>query len=139
MWPEKEAVSSSWFTIDLGDGIQVPAQAALLCYLNRAQPNDYAAKPTKFGQLIWRGDIPGRYVVREQVLKAPEDESLVSFAHHYADRGEIDIALALAYTGQHRRHQPDVPAARVRFGQSAANVLLKSRLPARSRVPVRSR
>jgi hypothetical protein len=99
VWPEKTAVGSSWFKVDLGDGVPVLAQAAVLSYLNRTQPNDYTPEPTELGQLVWRGEIPGIYFVREHALKAPEDVNRIAFEHRNANRGEIDIALALAYPG----------------------------------------
>lgn len=82
------------FDLELTDDICVHSQLAVLSYLNRTEPGEFAEERAENGPLLWRGRIPGHYVVRDAILKAPEDECHVTLDHEHPRRGEVDIMLA---------------------------------------------
>ena len=100
VWPEKTIIEAESFCLDLGIGDLVPAQIAVLSYLNRTKPEEYTAERTEVGSLVWRGNIPGQYLVRDATLKAPEDVVTIEWEHEHTRRGEIDIAIAFSFSGQ---------------------------------------
>ena len=99
VWPEMSVFEADSFVLDLGEGTSVPAQAAVLSYLNRSRPEVYEAESTEKGPLVWTGTVPGVYLVRDTLLKAPEDQIQVSVEHAHARRGEIDITFAFPFDG----------------------------------------
>ena len=105
VWPEKAVIEASPFALDVGSGTPIPAQLAVLAYLNRMEPAAYIAEQTEIGPLMWTGTIPGLYTVRESVLKAPEDTINLVIEHKHPCRGEVDLAIAFRYGGE-----PSVPA-----------------------------
>jgi hypothetical protein len=79
--------------LELTHQVRVHAQLAVLSYLNRSEPAKFTEERTEKGRLLWRGQIPDLYSIRNTILKAPEDEVAVRLEHEYARRGEVDIIL----------------------------------------------
>jgi hypothetical protein len=100
IWPELTVIEAESFALDLGAGKPVFAQAAVLSYLNRSRHWEYTSERTEHGPLIGTGSAPGLYLVRDAILKAPEDEIPVAFEHANARRGEIDISFAFMFDGE---------------------------------------
>jgi hypothetical protein len=100
VWPELTAIEAASFVLELGAGHSVAAQAAVLSYLNRSRHWEYIAERTENGPLVFTGTVPGLYLVRDAILKAPEDEITVTLERANARRGEIDIAFAFMFDGQ---------------------------------------
>jgi len=92
VWPEKIVVEATDFHVEHGTG-PIPARLAIVAYLNRTAPEIYSAEATEIGPLVWTGSVPGLYLVRDTILKAPEDVIQVTWEHQHARRGEIDIAI----------------------------------------------
>jgi hypothetical protein len=86
-------VASESFDLELGYQLRVHAQLAVLSYLNRSEPAKFTEERTEKGPLLWRGQIPDLYSIRNTVLKAPEDEVPLRLEHEHARRGEVDIVL----------------------------------------------
>jgi len=99
IWPEKSVIEASSFTLDLGLSTPIPAQLAVVTYLQRSEPTMYAKEKTEIGPLIWTGAIQGNYTVRDTVLKAPKDITEITCEHEHARRGEVDISIAFRYNG----------------------------------------
>jgi hypothetical protein len=97
VWPENTVVQASSFTLDLGSGIRVPAKLAVVAYLDRSDPANYAAEQTTFGPLMWTGAVPNLYTVRDQIVKAPEDAVQVMIETRHGRRGEVDLSIAFAH------------------------------------------
>ncbi|HEV2041342.1 MAG TPA: hypothetical protein VGT81_15140 [Casimicrobiaceae bacterium] len=100
VWPELTVIEAESFALDLGNEKPAFAQAAVLSYLNRSRPWEYTSERTEHGPLIGLGSATGLYLVRDAILKAPEDEIPVAFEHANARRGEIDISFAFMFDGE---------------------------------------
>ena len=100
VWPEKAVIEERNFRIAYGTDPPIAARLAVLSYLSRTQPERYLDEDTTIGPLVWDGKVPGLYLVRDTILKAPEDEIAVTLEHRYARRGEIDIAINFQFRGE---------------------------------------
>jgi len=100
VWPEKSAIEYRPFQIAYGDQRPVPARLAILSYLNRTKPESYQQESTMLGPLVWDGAVPGLHLVRDTVLKAPEDVVEVAWQHRNSQRGEIDICINFKFPGE---------------------------------------
>lgn len=100
VWPEKTVIQVGSILLDLGTGNQVSAQLSVCSHLNRSKPEEYAAERTEEGRLVWRGLIPGQYLVHDAVLKSPEDIITVAMEHEHARRGEVDIVITFKVDGK---------------------------------------
>ena len=94
-WPGNLRVVASGFQLQLDDDAQVNARVTVASYLPRSVAHDYSAERADVGPLVWRGDVPGLYSVRDRLLKAPEDVVQVTLDHEPPRRGEIDILIGL--------------------------------------------
>src|SRR5258708_9113160 len=90
-WPERTVFGSKGFKLKLADDVVVIAGVAVATYLARSIAYDYTSERTEVGPLVWRGDIPGAYVVGETILKAPEDTIPITCEQEPARKGEVDI------------------------------------------------
>jgi hypothetical protein len=86
-------VASEPFDLELGHQLRIHAQLAVCSYLNRSEPAKFTEEHTEKGRLLWRGQIPDLYSIRNTILKAPEDEVPLRLEHEHARRGEVDIVL----------------------------------------------
>lgn len=93
VWPEMTVVESEPFDLELTHHVRVHAQLAVCSYLNRSEPAKFTEERTEKGTLLWRGQIPDRYSIRNTFLKAPEDEVDMRLEYEHARRGEVDIIL----------------------------------------------
>src|SRR5215510_6261034 len=93
VWPEMTVVEAEPFDLDLGRQLRVHAQLAVLSYLNRSEPAKFIEERTEKGRLLWRGQIPDLYSIRNTILKTPEDVVPLRLEHEHARRGEVDIVL----------------------------------------------
>ena len=100
VWSEMTVLEAEPIFLDFTDQIRVRSQLAVLTYLNRSEPAKFTEERTEKGPLLWRGQIPGFYLVRDTVLKAPEDENYVTIEHEHARRGEVDIVLTFLFDGE---------------------------------------
>jgi hypothetical protein len=100
VWPEKTAIEHRPFQIAYEDQPPVPARLAILSYLNRTKPESYQQEPTTLGPLVWDGAVPGFHLVRDTILKAPEDVVEVACKHRNSQRGEIDICINFKFPGE---------------------------------------
>lgn len=73
--------------------------SAAISYLRRSVTHEYLNEGTGQGPLLWRGEVPGRYLVRGAILKAPEDFIKVELQHEHPHRGEVDISVAWTLPG----------------------------------------
>ncbi|MGH9199164.1 MAG: hypothetical protein ACRD1T_25965, partial [Acidimicrobiia bacterium] len=81
------------------DDVQVTAGVAVASYLARSVAADYSPERADVGPLVWRGEVPGLYSLRDVLLKAPDDVIPVTLEHEPPRRGEIDILVALDVPG----------------------------------------
>ena len=86
-------IMSEPFDLDLGHQLRVHAQLAVCSYLNRSEPAKFTEERTEKGRLLWRGQIPDLYSIRNTILKAPEDIVPLKLEHEHTRRGEVDIVL----------------------------------------------
>jgi len=100
VWPEKAVIEDRTFRIEHGSDPPIPARLAIVSYLNRTKPESYLDETTKIGPLVWDGTVRGLYLVRDTILKAPEDEIEVALEHRNARRGEIDIGINFKFSGE---------------------------------------
>ena len=100
VWPERTVLEAESFSLELTPGQRTRAQLAVVSYLNRSKPAEYTDEITDIGPLVCNGRVPGLYVVRNQILKAPEDQISVSWQYAHARRGEIDISIAFGHVGE---------------------------------------
>lgn len=100
VWPEKTVIEHHPFQIEYGGQPPVPARLAILSYLNRTKPESYRQEATTLGPLVWDGAVPGLHLVRDTILKAPEDEVEVAWQHRNSQRGEVDICINFKFTGE---------------------------------------
>jgi hypothetical protein len=77
-------------------------------YLARTAPDDYTSARAEVGPLVWRGDIPDLYIVRDAILKSPNDLIPVTFEYEPPRKGEIDILVAVDTAGELPDEAPDV-------------------------------
>jgi hypothetical protein len=85
------------FDLDLGRQLRVHAQLAVCSYLNRSEPAKFTEERTEKGRLLWRGQIPDLYTIRNTILKAPEDIASFKLEHEHTRRGEVDIVLTFPF------------------------------------------
>lgn len=100
VWPEKNIVEHKQFEIEYGKAEKLMARVAILSYDKRTAPERYISEETNYGPLLWDGNIEGLYIVRENILKSPEDTIEVKIKHRNADRGEVDIAINFKFLGE---------------------------------------
>lgn len=100
VWPEKTVIEHRPFQIEYGGQSSIPARLAILSYLNRTKPESYRQEATTLGPLVWDGAVPGFHLVRETILKAPEDEVEVAWQHRNSQRGEVDLCINFKFTGE---------------------------------------
>jgi hypothetical protein len=100
VWPEKTVIEHRPFQIEYGGQAPVPARLAIVSYLNRTKPEIYRHEPTKLGPLVWVGAVPGLHLVRDTILKAPEDVVKVDMKYRQSLRGEVDICINFKFTGE---------------------------------------
>ena len=117
VWPEKTVIDHRSFQIEYGDQSPVPARLAILSYLNRSKPESYRQEATTIGPLLWDGVVPGLHLVRDTILKAPEDEIEVALQHRNSQRGEVDICINFEFTG-------DVPVSLVEAVRATASAIM---------------
>ena len=99
VWPESTVIEHP-FAIEYGRASPVSARLAILSYLNRTQPEKFEQEATSLGPIIWDGAVPGLYLVRDTVLKAPEDTVQVALVHRNAQKGEVDICIYFTFDGE---------------------------------------
>jgi hypothetical protein len=92
MWPEREVFEQQQISFEDG-GISRRAKLAVLAFSPRLAPELYTKDETKQGALLWDGEIKDLHLVRNHILKAPEDEIPVGLQHRKPYRGEIDICV----------------------------------------------
>lgn len=108
VWPDKTQISTKAFRLELREGTEVMAEVAVVSYLARSAPSDYTPERAELGPLVWRGEVPGLYMVREAILKSPEDVISVTLEHEPPRRGEIDILVSLEVPGELPSGAPDL-------------------------------
>jgi hypothetical protein len=99
-WPEKTHIATKGYRLKLREGVEVIAGVAVASYIARSAPDDYTPERAELGPLVWRGEIPGLYAVRGQILKAPDDVISVALEHEPPQKGEIDIVVAFDVSGE---------------------------------------
>jgi hypothetical protein len=99
VWPEKNVVEHKEFEVEYGKEEKLKARLAILSYDKRTAPERYINEETNYGPLLWDGKIEGLYIVRENILKSPEDIIEVKTKHRNANRGEVDIAINFKFPG----------------------------------------
>lgn len=117
VWPEKAVIEDRTFRIEHGSDPPIPARLAIVSYLNRTKPESYLDETTKIGPLVWDGTVRGLYVVRETILKAPEDEIEVALEYRNARKGEVDIGINFKFSGQ-------LPASLLEALRSTASAIM---------------
>jgi len=100
VWPERTIIEHRPFQIAYGDEPPVQARLAILTYLDRTKPESYQQESTTLGPLLWDGSVPGLHLVRDTILKAPEDVVEVALQHRNTQRGEIDICINFKFAGE---------------------------------------
>ncbi|HEY6802427.1 MAG TPA: hypothetical protein VI306_02505 [Pyrinomonadaceae bacterium] len=93
-WPEKTHIATKACRIKLSGGVNVIAGVAVASYIARSAPDNYTPERAELGPLLWKGEIPGLYVVQGQILKAPDDVISITLEHEPPQKGEIDILVA---------------------------------------------
>jgi hypothetical protein len=86
-------IMSEPFDLELIQQVRVNAQLSVCSYLNRSDPAKFTEERTEKGRLLWRGQIPDLYSIRDTILKAPEDIIPLRLEHEHTRRGEVDIVL----------------------------------------------
>lgn len=99
-WPESTVIEYRFLRIDLGKQSPLPARLAVLSYEPRTTPHVYNREDTKRGPLVWDGAVPGLHLVRDAILKTPDEEVEVALVHRNAHRGEIDICVNFKFAGE---------------------------------------
>lgn len=94
MWPARTVIPPCAIEVLVPESPPLPAQLAIMSYEDRSQPARYTREPTTLGPLIWDGTVPGLYLVRDTVLKAPEETIEVAIPLRQAHRGEVDICIS---------------------------------------------
>ena len=92
VWPKKNIVENDQFEIIFGKDEKLKARLAIISYEQRTAPERYLGEETNLGPLLWDGKIENLYIVRENIIKSPEDIIEVKANHRNAVRGEVDIA-----------------------------------------------
>ena len=92
VWPEQTVIEHSPFTIEYGGPFPVMARLAILSYLNRTKPENFQQETTALGPLVWDGAVAGLYLVRDTILKAPEDTVEVAFEYRNAQGERLIFA-----------------------------------------------
>lgn len=100
VWPEKAVIEDRTFRIEHGSDPPIPARLTIVSYLNRTNPESYLNETTNIGPLLWDGTVRGLYLVRDTILKAPEDEIEVALEYRNARKGEVDIGINFKFSGQ---------------------------------------
>jgi hypothetical protein len=100
VWPSRTVIDPCSINLSVANGEAIPAQLAILSYENRATPNSYSVETTNLGPLAWDGTVPGLYVVRDEILKAPEDVLEVAIPLRHSGKGEIDICINFKHSGK---------------------------------------
>jgi hypothetical protein len=93
IWPEKTVVEENPFFVDFGADKPLLARIAVLSYQPRSKPELYLEQETSLGPLLWDGKIKGLHLVRDTILKAPEDTVEIAYQHRHPHKGEIDICI----------------------------------------------
>lgn len=106
VWPERTVIGPYPIRVALPDAAPIDSQLAVMAYDNRSEPVRYASEGTKLGPLVWDGTVPGLYLVRDTVIKAPEDTVEVAIPFRQANRGEIDICIN--FRSEHSPPPPEV-------------------------------
>ena len=104
VWPERNVVEHQEFEIEYGKEEKLKARLAILSYDKRTAPERYISEETKCGPLLWNGKIEGLYIVRENILKAPEDTIELAAKYRNADCGEVDIGINFKFPGEIPSH-----------------------------------
>jgi hypothetical protein len=107
-WPEKTLFGSKGFQLKLADGVVAIAGVAVATYLARSVAHDYTPERAELGPIVWRGEIPGVYIVHETVMKAPEDTIPITCEHEPPRKGEVDILVAVDLAEELPRDARDV-------------------------------
>lgn len=100
VWPKKNIVENDQFEIIFGKDEKLKARLAIISYEERTAPERYLGEETNLGPLLWDGKIENLYIVRENIIKSPEDIIEVKANHRNAVRGEVDIAINFKFLGE---------------------------------------
>jgi len=117
VWPEKTVIEERSFRIEHGSDPPIPARLFILSYLNRTKPECYVDETTNMGPLVWDGTVRSLYLVRDTIIKAPEDKVEVAFEHRNARRGEVDIGINFKFAGE-------LPASLLEAVRSTASAIM---------------
>jgi hypothetical protein len=99
-WPETTHFGSKGFRLKLSDDSIAVAGVAVASYLARSVPHDYTPERADVGPLVWRGNVPGLCMVRDAILKAPEDTVAITCEQEPPRKGEVDILVAVDLAGE---------------------------------------
>lgn len=89
-WPEYSVSSTGGMPLETLPG---GLDSAAVSYHRRSMPHEYFDELASDGPLLWRGQIPGRYIVRGAILVDPQDIIKVKVQLEHARKGEVDVCV----------------------------------------------